>query len=791
MKKVFSVLLGVMLLSLALLSVSAAPSGGMTFTADDHYETDVVFTEMVRTFETWVKVDKDAADTRLGIFTSNCSKADYPAQVGIEVRTDGNPYLYWDHPDYTAVRKQFTDVDVRTGEWMHLVITVSETEAKCYVNGVLVQTHTGAFPDMDTAKAAPYVIGGDHRKGNAYYCQYEMATMRMYSEVLTEAQVAAFYAAPDNTAESLLCAYDFTVTGEERLMDHSPKKNNIIYTNVFDGRENLRYYAMDEGLVFRNNGIYRAELSALPSTIEAEVYFPATFDHADRGGVVLGNYWDEKDCINLEIYTNGRVRYGWREADFTDHTKTFADTDVYSGEWVHIAVTHDWETGEIKCYLDGELVAERTDPVATPPDNLTFVIGGDNRGGDPQFFKGNLRSLAVYGDVRTAEEIRADMIAPAGEDLLLAYDFSQVKKTEIPAVLTDLSNSGADAPYEAFLVDGEFYDGDYVYSMAVIGDTQKMVYYNPAAVPKLYDWIVENVAAKKIGLVLGLGDITDKSTTAEWNAAKAGIAKLDGVVPYSVIRGNHDSTATYNSAFIGSTYDTAVQANGAKFSEDSLETTYQIFTVGDTKYLVLCLDYGPTDEELAWANAVVSAHPECKVIVTTHAYLHFNGDRLELGEWLAPPTNGGVEIWDKLIRKHENIVLVLSGHVGEDDIVVAKSIGDHGNTVTQMLIDAQDAELYQGALGVVTMLYFSADGRSVTVESYSTVQEKFFYACNRFTVQWGESIGDVDLDYSVDIKDVLLAIRAVLNETPLDRADLNGDGNLTLADVLRIMKRAV
>ena len=65
--------------------------------------------------------------------------------------------------------------------------------------------------------------------------------------------------------------------------------------------------------------------------------------------------------------------------------------------------------------------------------------------------------------------------------------------------------------------DSEAYTGEYAYSLAVVGDTQTLTYggakgsagYNNA-LPKLYQWIVDNAEAKKMQYVIGLGDITEK-----------------------------------------------------------------------------------------------------------------------------------------------------------------------------------------------------------------------------------------------------------------------------------------
>ena len=90
---------------------------------------------------------------------------------------------------------------------------------------------------------------------------------------------------------------------------------------------------------------------------------------------------------------------------------------------------------------------------------------------------------------------------------------------------------------------------DYAYSFAVIGDTQIVTYNdvfsNKQNLNKIYDWIVANKQSKKIEFVFGVGDITDTNVPAEWEHSYQQISKLDGVVPYSLVRGNHDLPLRY------------------------------------------------------------------------------------------------------------------------------------------------------------------------------------------------------------------------------------------------------
>lgn len=53
---------------------------------------------------------------------------------------------------------------------------------------------------------------------------------------------------------------------------------------------------------------------------------------------------------------------------------------------------------------------------------------------------------------------------------------------------------------------------------------------------------------------------------------------------------------------------------------------------------------------------------------------------------------------------------------------------------------------------------------------------------------YNEVVGDVDCDYTVDFKDLMLALKAVVNKSDLNKADMNGDGNVELIDCIRIME---
>lgn len=282
---------------------------------------------------------------------------------------------------------------------------------------------------------------------------------------------------------------------------------------------------------------------------------------------------------------------------------------------------------------------------------------------------------------------------------------------------------------------------DYAYSFVAVGDTQIICESYPEHMATLYDWIVNNVESKKIAHVFGLGDITNRTTTAEWQVAKREIAKLDGVVPYSLVRGNHDKSNAFNKTFSTKAYMSQFEGS---YQEGLPDNTWRTFTVADVDYLFVNLDYAVSDAILNWAGEVIAAHPHHRVIVSTHAYMARNGDRITPATSTASPNpnnrtdgsvNHGQQMWDKLLRKYENIFMVLSGHISTENVEVSAAKGDHGNTVYQFLIDPQGLDASIGPMGMVAILYFSEDGQKVTVEQYSTVRQKYYRSTSQYAFE--------------------------------------------------------
>ena len=571
-------------------------------------------------------------------------------------------------------------------------------------------------------------IGGDRSTSNAKYFEGAIDYIALYDEALTaESLLANKKAQTWDSTKSLLAAWDLAkqIGTGNALKDRSGNGHTLKYFN-------------GSGIKIDTFGTYTLDqsLSGMPETVEAWLFLPDAY--TQRGGTFFGN-WDAKDTtydFAFEIYNSGVPSFFYANAEGVRETFRFA-ADITTGTWTHVVMVHDAAAGTASCYINGALVDTQTGATAFHPDMLSAIcaLGADKQSGLLQRYNGFIKELRVYSDQRTAEEIAADYegkVDYTDEHFILHYDLTPDTEENN---ITDLTNNGNNVTYNQswWEYDDVEHAKDYAYSFAIVGDTQGIVYKDSnnstTNTAKMYDWIVNNVEDKNIQFVFGMGDITEKDSDSEWTIAKEAITKMDGVVPYSLVNGQgHDTDAQFD-AYFASHEGYTNQLSGF-YRSGSVVNTYQEFSVGATDYLVLSLESGIPDDVIAWANEVIAAHPAHRVIITTHMYLKNDGSYLATGDLHCATSydkenhNNGDVIWEELASKHPNVYMVLCGHKTTSKVVISENTGDYGNKVTQMMVNPQGMD-NASPVGMVAMLYFSADGEDVTVEYYSTLSDLY------------------------------------------------------------------
>ena len=156
-------------------------------------------------------------------------------------------------------------------------------------------------------------------------------------------------------------------------------------------------------------------LSNAPRTVEAIVKFHT------GGGVIFSNY--ENDAVNyvcFAITENGSPKIS---ANGYDHELSSVSLKE---EFAFIAfVLSDEETD---VYVNGKKVGTMETLVLEDFEPTVFRVGGDYRttgGYNSNYFRGNVRALAVYSDARNAAEIQSDYMSQTVDGALVAYDFTK------------------------------------------------------------------------------------------------------------------------------------------------------------------------------------------------------------------------------------------------------------------------------------------------------------------------------------------------------------------------------
>lgn len=302
-----------------------------------------------------------------------------------------------------------------------------------------------------------------------------------------------------------------------------------------------------------------------------------------------------------------------------------------------------------------------------------------------------------------------------------------VKVTATPDVVVQIDPAVA---YVSTHAPAQIAPGE-AFTLAIFPDTQYYAESYGQIYMRMTEWLSANAAALRVPFALHVGDITDDNTPVQWRVARDAHSLLDGVVPYVVVPGNHDyaaggQVADRSTTLLNEYFRTADFPNLAGTMEPGrIENAYYEFVVGDAAYLVVALEFAPSDAALAWANEVVAAHPEHRVIVVTHTFLHPSTQPLASGSSAAtfplgrnPNTtlNDGEDIWNKFVRRHPNIIFVVNGHIHSDALPYRITFGDHGNRVLQMLANFQAGP--QGGEGYLVLLEIQPDG-TVAARAYS------------------------------------------------------------------------
>ena len=311
------------------------------------------------TIEAIISLDKNGMG---GIIIGN-------AGMHLDLTANGSVAFYYtvSGVEYVAI----LSADIRIGSPVHIAFTVDELTAKLYVDGKI--SDTVMLEHEFSRISGEFFVGAD--RADATKCfDGTIYAVALFSRERSAVEIAI---------DSLRIPND---------------DDSIIYFSY------LTTYFNKEDMIgsdfTADSSISAGNIANAPHTIEALIRVPTDFD--DRVGVVVGNYDGGSGVqMNLEIYDGGRPRLYIKNGENT--TWLIFNVDIRSDDPVHLAITID--DGKARLYVNGISRGTYLINSALPEGLTNLMIGGDNRVGNIQYFKGEIYSVRIFSDVRTSDEI--------------------------------------------------------------------------------------------------------------------------------------------------------------------------------------------------------------------------------------------------------------------------------------------------------------------------------------------------------------------------------------------------
>lgn len=282
--------------------------------------------------------------------------------------------------------------------------------------------------------------------------------------------------------------------------------------------------------------------------------------------------------------------------------------------------------------------------------------------------------------------------------------------------------------------DGALEDpADYDFAITHLTDTQYLSESYPEVYAQLASWVADNAGPRKIAFAAHTGDLVQNWVDPDQNEIRARIeferasaiqSILDDAgVPNSVLPGNHDNKRGVTNELFNEYFPPSRYPDAVTIAPDDNSASYQRFEHEGARFLMLSLPYAYDEREIAWAEQVVTAHPEYNVIIATHEHvlpktLEESAHRSVNSRWVSR----GQELWDRVIAPNRNVVIVLSGHFhGIGQLVTDDAGGIPGHRVVELLADYQEFRTHTGerATGFFRMLQFDLDAGAIAIDTRS------------------------------------------------------------------------
>ena len=481
-----------------------------------------------------------------------------------------------------------------------------------------------------------------------------------------------------------------------------------------------------------------------PDSMEAWVRLPV----GSTGGTIIGSGYSNLMRISVTIY--GKLKVEWNGSEILH---TFEDSkNIADDKWHHVAVVRT--DSKLTYYLDGNVEGELNIKSYSSSKNVAFNFGAGKLNNDRIPLEGFIKQVAIYSGAITTQQIQKDMLDTSitNEDVLSdntkLFGSWNLGEYWTERYINNEVEGATRAELYSFQKYVEFDEsfGEYDYTYAIFPDIQLMTHWNPNRLHRTIQWLADNKDELKLEFAMFVGDLSDVGYTEElYERASAAMSRLDNVVPYCFVPGNHDyddNAKTRQQEYFKTHFPIAKHSKlpgfGGAFEDDKMSNTYYTFNAKGVKYLVLNLEYKPRLSVLRWANVIVDAHPDHRVIMATHSYLTAEGLFSPISK-VGNEGNGGQVIYDNLMVKHPNIFLGVGGHESMDDAFTNITYGENNNKIINMLVDAQSSR-YKGDawLDVFLLVHVNEKEKTMNLRYFSPDEGKVYNIQNQYEIHFAD-----------------------------------------------------
>jgi len=290
----------------------------------------------------------------------------------------------------------------------------------------------------------------------------------------------------------------------------------------------------------------------------------------------------------------------------------------------------------------------------------------------------------------------------------------------LPAAASTSHAAGSQGATAAGLASGRPDPDNPRFTLAVVPDTQYLFDLDrgdPAPLTATFKYLIEQQAAENIVFTAHLGDVVENAQASEFAKADPVFAVMDRAgMPYSVLAGNHDIDGSKDDQRGDSPYlHTFGPQRFRKMSTYGGSTpdgynSFHVFRAAGRQWLLLAMDWRPSDQSFAWARKVIADHPQLPVILTIHELVN-----ADFGKPEAYFSDHGNRVWEQLVDGNDQIFLTLNGHYWPSGRVVRQNAAGHD--VHLHITNYQDR--YYGGSAMIRLYHFDLARNTIDVETIS------------------------------------------------------------------------